>query len=98
MINVYKTETVILKKKVIDAYKNVSYTTVIVPARVERTTKWLRTETGELIVSEIQLYMDFSVNIEHLDKVTVDSFDHAVLRMVVKRLFNTNNYKLVYLS
>jgi hypothetical protein len=98
MINVYKTETVLLKKKVIDAYKNVSYTTVIVPARVERKTKWLRTETGELIVSEIQLYMDFSVNIEHLDKVTVDSFDHAVLRMVVKRLFNTNNYKLVYLS
>jgi hypothetical protein len=76
----------------------VTYTTTTTLGRIERSTKWIKKDTGELTASSTQIYFSYSVPLAHGDKVTVDGLDHDVLLIDEKQLFSTNHHKKVYLS
>ena len=103
MINVYKNELVTIKRRTADALKNVTYSTSTILARVERATKWVKSQTGELVASTIQIYFSFPTPagagiIAHGDKIAIDSRDRDIMSIDEKQLFSTNHHKVVYLS
>lgn len=98
MINVYKNDTVTIKRRTVDALKNVTYTTTTTGGRIVRDTKYVQGPTGELVASTIQIYLSFTTSIDHGDKVTVDGVDREILQINEKQLFSTNHHKEVFLS
>ena len=99
MINVYKTESVTIKHRTIDAFKNVTISPQTLTARVERTTKWLRTPTGELIPSTMQMYFSPTVtNLSHEDLITIDGTDRKIITIAKKIRFRAVSHWEVWLS
>lgn len=93
MINVYLTDTIVIKKITYDKWGESSETTETVKARIEYKTRLIRNFAGEQVVSSARIMLKNRI-LSHADKINFDDADHSILSIGKEKDFS-NQYLMV---
>lgn len=93
MINVYLTNTIVIKKIAYDQWGEPSETPETVKARIEYKTRLIRNFAGEQVVSSARVMLK-NRTLSYADKINFDNIDHSILSISKGQDFS-NQYLMV---
>lgn len=87
MINTYFQESCIHVQVTYDQWGNPIENPVGENCKIEYKTKYIKNEKGEDVVSNMQVYLRKNIDIQHEDKIQVDSAEYPIIQIYKPRAF-----------
>lgn len=95
MIGVYSGDSITLKSKTSDdQWNTTTYSSSTVSCRIEYKTQLVKNQAGEDVKSEIMIFLENDISVNHGDKVLVNSKEYAIIKIDQRKDFSLSHTEI----